>query len=171
MKKLALIRHAKSSWRSGFESDFNRPILKIGEQRSIKVAHYLVKMFDFNFDAVYSSSSKRTTQTAFIFAPILKIPKEKIEFTDKLYLFSENELTNFVKNIPNEISNVLIFSHNFALTDFINKFGNKKLENLSTSGAAMIEFDVEDWKSIEKGNTKLIVVPKNLKDETFMFSR
>jgi phosphohistidine phosphatase len=164
MKKLVLIRHAKSDW-SGFETDFNRPILRIGEQKSLKIAHHLKKIIDFNIHAIYSSSSKRTTQTILIFAPILTIPAEIIEFTDKLYVFSENELTNFVKNIPNEISNVLIFSHNFALTDFVNKFGNKKLENLSTSGAALIEFDVENWNDIKMGNTKWIVLPKQLKDE------
>lgn len=164
MKKLVVIRHAKSDW-SGFETDFNRKILKIGEQKSIKVAHHLNKLLDFKFDAIFSSSSKRTTQTALIFASILKIPMDKIQFTDKLYVFSENELLNFVKNIPDEIQNVLIFSHNFALTNFINSYGNKTLENLSTSGVALIEFDTKSWKTIGKGTTKWIVLPKQLKDE------
>ena len=61
------------------------------------------------------------------------------------------------------MNNVLIFGHNYALTNFANKFGDVLIENVTTSGFVKISFDVYSWKNLFKGHTKKIVFPKHLK--------
>ena len=65
MKRLYIVRHAKSSWKHQV-SDINRPLKKRGVNDAHSVANYTKELFD-NPDIVLSSPSKRTVQTAEIF--------------------------------------------------------------------------------------------------------
>jgi len=162
MKKLILIRHAKSEWENQ-TSDFDRPIKESGIKKSLIVAAELKQKLDFNLDKIYCSSAMRTKETAEIFMMQLN-PDYIVKFEEDLYTFNLNELTEFIRNIPNKYNNVMIFGHNEGLTDFINHFGNKKIDNLSTSGTVCLEFN-SSWNSIEKGTVKWVLLYKDFKDE------
>jgi len=58
---------------------------------------------------------------------------------------------------------LIVFGHNAAMTNFVNKFGNVFIDNLPTSGFVSLQFDTDDWEKIKKGKTKKIIVPKDLK--------
>ena len=70
MKKIILIRHAKSSWEHNV-SDLERPINKRGFNDAILIAGILNNL-SIDIDAVFSRISKRTLQTAKIFLTHLK---------------------------------------------------------------------------------------------------
>jgi phosphohistidine phosphatase len=57
----------------------------------------------------------------------------------------------------------MIFGHNHAFTSISNIFGNKFIDNLPTAGVVVINFDVNDWKKINKGQTELLIYPKQFK--------
>ena len=59
MKKLILIRHAKSSWKDITLSDYDRPLNERGIRDSKFMSKELSKIIN-SIDALYSSSSKRT---------------------------------------------------------------------------------------------------------------
>jgi len=65
MKKLYLVRHAKSSWKLQV-SDIKRPLKKRGISDAELIAKQTNELF-VNPDMVLSSPSKRTVQTAEIF--------------------------------------------------------------------------------------------------------
>ena len=77
--------------------------------------------------------------------------------------FSHYLLDKWIRNLDNELQNVLIFGHNPAFTDITNQLGNEMIYNLSTSGFVWIQFDSDNWKSIEKGKTIKIILPKEIK--------
>mgnify|MGYP003981340969 CR=1 FL=1 len=65
LKKLILIRHAKSSWDYNV-SDLERPLSNRGFNDA-KLMSTILNNFSIKIDGVFSSNAKRTTQTAQIF--------------------------------------------------------------------------------------------------------
>jgi phosphohistidine phosphatase SixA len=51
----------------------------------------------------------------------------------------------------------MIFGHNPAFTDLYNELTGENME-LSTSSAACIQFDVNDWNKIQTGTGKSIFI-------------
>jgi phosphohistidine phosphatase len=161
MKKLILIRHAKSDW--DFKtSDFNRSITEKGSKDAISVAKKVIKLLPQDYQ-VWSSAANRATQTALLFTKEFNYPKSAIEFRDSLYTFDCFKLEEEIKNCTNSISNLIVFAHNEAITDFVNKYGSVYIDNVPTAGFVFIEFNTQFWNSITKGETKHFIKPKELR--------
>lgn len=160
MKHLVLFRHAKSRWDMGV-NDRERDLEKIGIERAHKSAKYLRENLNFKLEAWQSSPAKRARNTAQIAAEYFENPPELI-LNENLYTFAFFDLLKEVKKLDNSLQNVILFGHNEAFTEFVNRMGNHYIENLPTAGVAVIEFPVDDWKNIEKGTTQLIIKPKLL---------
>jgi phosphohistidine phosphatase len=161
MKKLILIRHAKSSWDAPLK-DSDRPLdnrgIKDAHLVATQVIHLLPKTF-----LIFSSTAKRASETAIIFAQNFLYPIENIVFKEELYTFDGNSLERIVKSFNNKYDNVILFGHNEAITNFVNKFGDIFIENVPTSGFVSLKFDSDNWQFIDKGKTIEIVFPKDLK--------
>lgn len=157
MKQLILFRHAKSHWDQPV-NDRDRDLLEIGIERTQKAAQEL--SLKFNPEKWLSSSATRALKTAEIAAEYFGNPQ--IEINEGLYTFSFFDLLKTVRNLENDFNSVILFGHNEAFTEFVNRMGNHYIEHLPTSGIAWIEFNVNHWKEIDKGNTRLIIKPKNL---------
>ena len=161
MKNLILVRHAKSSWETPLK-DRDRPLSKNGLQAAHLVSSYVSKYLPKTY-LIWTSVAERASQTALIFAQNLSYPIESIIYKEDLYTFDENQLTKVIKSCKNEFDSVILFGHNGAITNFVNKFGDVFIENVPTSGFVSLQFDVDDWSAIEKGKTLKVIVPKDLK--------
>jgi phosphohistidine phosphatase len=161
MKNLILIRHAKSSW-DFLCQDIDRTL----EHRGIEDAHLVA--IDFkkhvpNTIIIQSSPAKRACETAKIFAKTLLYPLESIVFNDNLYTFDENKLEKVIKSSRNDFDTVILFGHNDAITNFVNKFGDIYIDNVPTSGLVWLQFITDSWETIHKGKTIKTIFPKKLK--------
>lgn len=161
MKNLILIRHAKSSWDAPLK-DIDRPLDKRGMKDahlvSLKVLDFIPKTF-----VIWSSSAKRTVDTALIFAQNFSYPLDSIIYKDDLYTFDEIVLENFIKSCGDTFESLILFCHNGAITDFVNKFGDQMIQNVPTAGFVHLNFDTNQWRTIKKGKILKTVFPKNLK--------
>jgi phosphohistidine phosphatase len=160
MKSLILIRHAKSSWDNNL-SDKLRPIIKKGVKSSEKIALASSHLFQ-KETSIFSSDAVRTRETARIFCDVLNLNFFKIQFNDLLYTFDYRPFSQFIKNIDDTHNKIVVFGHNFALTDFINQHTDIEIDNLPTSGLVEIIFDCKNWKNIEKGRLAHRFFPKEL---------
>lgn len=161
MKNLILIRHAKSSWDSP-STDKKRPLASRGVSDAHLVSSHIATFLP-KKSIIWSSTAKRAQDTATIFLQNMTLPLESIIFKDELYTFDVHELTRIIKTCNNSYDCVIVFGHNEAITDFVNKFGDTFIENVCTSGFVSINFDVESWEKIVKGHTNKIVFPRDLK--------
>lgn len=161
MKNLILIRHAKSSW-DGPVNDKDRHISNIGMKDahliSSNVLNYLPEKF-----VILSSNAKRAIETATIFAQNWMCLFESIIFKDDLYTFDENQLERTIKSCNNDYENVILFGHNAAITNFVNKFGDILIDNVPTSGFVSINFNCQNWNLLSKGKTVKTLFPRDLK--------
>ena len=161
MKNLILIRHAKSSWESAVH-DKDRALttkgIKDAHIVSSHIADYLPKTY-----IIWTSGARRAIDTALIFAQNISYPIESIVYKDDLYTFDEKKLEEVIKSCSNLFESVIVFAHNGAITNFVNKFGDNYIDNIPTSGFVSLEFDTDDWKKIKKGKIKKIIFPKDLR--------
>ena len=148
MKNLILIRHAKSSWEAPLK-DFDRPLMKKGildaHEVSANISNFLPKTY-----IIWSSTAARASETALIFAQNISYPIESIVYKDDLYTFDDKQLEKIIKSCDNSFESVILFGHNEAITNFVNKFGDVFIENVPTSGFVSLQFDAESWDSINK---------------------
>jgi len=159
MKQLILFRHAKSRWDLGV-NDRDRDLEQIGIERTLKSAEKLLELNQKKLQKWYASPALRARKTAEIAQSFFEHPE--IEIIENLYTFSFFDLLKEVKKFDNELNSVIVFGHNEAFTEFVNRMGNLYIENLPTAGVACIEFDTENWSDLEKGLTKFIIKPKQL---------
>jgi len=163
MKNLILIRHAKSSWDAPID-DKQRFL----SNRGIKDAHLIsqhIQSLIPKTNLIWSSDAKRAAETATIFAQNLNWPLESIIFKDELYTFDCAKLENVIKACADDYENVILFGHNEAITEFVNKFGDVFINNVPTSGFVSISFPEDSWSKIKNGKTKKILFPSQLKND------
>lgn len=161
MKNLILIRHAKSSWEAP-QNDFDRPLTKRGISDAHLISEHVISYLPKSF-IMRSSAAKRATDTAIIFAQNFLIPLESIQVDENLYTFDEKSLEQYIRNLNNDYESVILFGHNEAITNFVNKFGNIFIENVTTSGFVSLAFDSAQWSDISRGQTKKVLFPRDLK--------
>ncbi len=161
MKQLILVRHAKSSWDAPLR-DFDRPLTSKGILDAHLVSSNVGTQIPKTF-LVWSSAAKRASETAMIFSQNLSFPLESVIFKEELYTFDERKLEQVIKSCSDDYDHLIVFGHNEAITNFVNKFGNTFIDNVSTSGFVNIIFDQNSWKYIENGTTKKVVFPRDLK--------
>jgi len=160
MKRLILIRHGKSSWDQPLE-DHERPLSNRGISNNNKVFEYIQKQLPERF-LIWSSSAKRAHDTAKIFNEVSGIPQESTIVKSELYTFDYTNLIKIIRKCESSVPNLILFGHNNAITDFVNTFGDKYIENVPTSGVVMLEFDEEQWDTIDKGKVLITLFPKDL---------
>ena len=161
MKQLILIRHAKSSWDAPLQ-DVDRPLSNKGIQDAHLVSSNIVNQIPKSF-IVWSSFAKRAAETAMIFSQNISFPFESVVVKEELYTFDDKKLEKIIKSCSNDYDNLILFGHNEAITNFVNKFGSIFINNVSTSGFVNIIFEQNSWENIEKGTTKKVIFPRDLK--------
>ncbi len=149
MKKLTIIRHAKSDWEHNLP-DILRPISNRGK-KDIKVMSLLVDRLNLSPEIIYSSTSKRTIET---YENFLKHSSafKNIDFhkSELLYDFRGYNVLNFIKNIDDKYSNVLLFSHNNSCSFLTAELAND-YKHVPTCGIIIFDFDVSLWNQISIG--------------------
>ncbi|MEO5788440.1 MAG: SixA phosphatase family protein [Gelidibacter sp.] len=161
MKTIVMIRHAKSSWDDDV-SDLNRPLSLRGFSDANLISKEF-KAYDFHPDAIYSSPAIRAATTCKVFMENLNLPKSLLLIEQELYDFGGNQVRRFIKSLDDDLNKIMIFGHNHAFTSLANSFGDTYIDNLPTSGLVMIDFDVNHWKEVNVGKTKMILTSKDFK--------
>ena len=161
MKKIIIVRHGKSSWEFDV-LDRERPLKSRGRNDVKLVAKQFIKANEVP-KYIFSSPAKRAFSTCKIFLKSLNLSQNNIEKVEDLYDFGGENVINFIKNLPDDYNEVMIFGHNHAFTSISNIFGSIFIDNLPTSGLVKINFEIDSWADLKQGKTELILIPKELK--------
>ena len=162
MKKVLLMRHAKSSWKDANIPDHDRPIKKKGEKEVKAMAKMLKKKGNLP-DIILCSSAERAKQTAVLLKKVASY-EGKIEYLDKLYMAEVPDLIAVLKEAPKKAKSVMVIGHNPGLEAFLQTLTGK-VETLPTSSIAYISLPIDDWKELNtdvEGKLKKLWRPKDL---------
>jgi phosphohistidine phosphatase len=154
MKKLFIIRHAKSSWDNPYLDDFDRPLNQRGENDAPRIGNHL-KIKGIHPDLILSSTANRALTTAKIIGQWIGYPANQIISHPKLYHASASQLKKVIKSQNNGLTTIFLFGHNPGLTDLANLLSNARIDNIPTCGVLGIQFTITSWDEIDKGGTFL----------------
>ncbi|NRD22524.1 histidine phosphatase family protein [Winogradskyella litoriviva] len=161
MKSITLVRHGKSSWKHNV-SDRERPLKSRGFRDVKLVAEEFLGKSSVP-RVIFTSPAKRALSTFELFANSYNISQKNITIVEDLYDFGGQNVIDFIKNLPDEINEVMIFGHNNAFTSISNIFGDVFIDNLPTSGLVKINFEINNWKDLKRGKTEFVIIPKELR--------
>jgi phosphohistidine phosphatase len=148
MKNLILLRHAKSSWKDPSILDFDRPLSNRGKNDAPIIAEIL-KSKNIKIDLIISSGSKRTADTAEIFAERISYSSH-IRIENKLYEATAMRILEIIKNVDELYSNLLLVAHNPGITQLANFLTNSDIENIPTTGLIGLSYK-SLWKNLDEG--------------------
>ncbi len=154
MKKVILLRHAKSSWNNDSISDFERPLNRRGKLSCKFMKERLWAHIDDDF-CVLCSSAKRTRQTAKHFFKDYPNGKPEIRFQDELYHANPDDILNILHDCTNEFDTLIVIGHNPGLSQLSYVLSGEP-RNMVTANFAVIEFDFDSWDLIFDGSGVLI---------------
>jgi phosphohistidine phosphatase len=153
MKKLYLIRHAKSSWKDNSLYDFDRPLNKRGKRDAPYMGKILKKKHIFP-DIIVSSSARRAKKTVKLIAKEINYNKDII-FREDMYACSSDTLHKALIQMKDMHKTVFLCGHNPALNMLTEMYIDFD-ENIVTCGIVEIEFDCDQWVNISAKNAKLL---------------
>ncbi|RVT98082.1 histidine phosphatase family protein [Mucilaginibacter limnophilus] len=151
MKRLLLIRHAKATHESGY-IDFERPLTPEGVEDASYMAER-VKEQNIVPDILISSPALRTLATANIFSQHLA--GRKPETNKDIYDASEQTLLKVINNFPDNVDYIGLVGHNPGISQIL-YYLTGKVQEMDTSGIALIEFKVDSWTEVS-GETGTLI--------------
>ena len=166
MKRLLLLRHAKSSWDDPSLPDRDRPLAPRGHEAAERMAAHLRSNAP-AVDLVLCSPALRTTETLEHLGRAFGDAKMEVE--DDLYGAGEEELQDRLREVPEDVDAVALIGHNPGIQDLATRLAGsgKDLDRMRTkypTGAlAILEFD-GPWEGLAEGGGRLVafVTPRDL---------
>ena len=155
MKRLIIMRHAKSAWPDGV-ADHDRPLNKRGNRAAPIMAHLLVKS-GFYPNAAIVSSSQRTIETwnhmnTVFLQNNLCIP---MEIEPSFYLAGLGAIQRKLSG-RTEGESLLILGHNYGWSDAVRVLSGRGIE-LKTANIAILEHVGATWSEcIQDTNWRLV---------------
>jgi len=162
MKRLLIIRHAKSSWDYPELSDFERPLNKRGKRDLPDMAQRLSEK-NLNIDLFLSSPATRAIITAIGHAEKFGVKSEEIIQDSRLFHASSKYIQKVISETSDQITSLAIFGHNPGLTDLISDISDFDLWNLPTCAVCGIDLPIASWQEITgaKGSKFYYDYPKS----------
>lgn len=162
MKTILLLRHAKSAWGEPGVSDHDRPLNSRGVRAAELMAEHLLAKAPLP-DLILCSTAVRARQTLAPLVERLPPPAPPIALENGLYLASEDVLLNRLRDLPQEVSTVLMIGHNDGMGELaalLAGHGKPTLlaalrEKFPTGALATLQAGIADWSKLQAGGTTL----------------
>ena len=153
MKKLFLVRHAKSDWNNAALHDIERPL----NERGYSAAHFMSERLKTSPDLMITSPAIRAASTALIFAKHLNYTSNNIIIKQELYESNVKEYLSVIKKIDNACHSVILFGHNPIISDFADSLINELPMEMPTCAIAGIEFTINAWSDLKPKSGELFL--------------
>jgi phosphohistidine phosphatase len=167
MKRLYLLRHAKSSWDEPMLADHDRPLAPRG-RRAAKVMAEHLRRRAIAPELVLCSPSRRTRQTLKRLAPVLGKDAD-VQIEPELYAAPARDLLEVLHVVPDEVESVMLIGHNPGIQDLALSLASAGSEvprlrsKFPTAALATLELN-GTWRELAPGGAELVsfVKPKEL---------
>jgi phosphohistidine phosphatase len=169
MKRLLLLRHAKSAWPEGVE-DHDRPLGDRGRRDAPRMGAYMAST-GLQPDYALVSSARRTQETWALVEQALAQPCPS-RTVPSIYEAEPAAILAAIQAAPEESETLLVIGHNPGFENLAALLAlggdgdalTRLRTKYPTAGLAVIVFDVETWLDVAAGAGRLegFVTPKTL---------
>lgn len=168
MKRVYLLRHAKSSWKDDSVADRDRPLAGRGRRAAKAMAGHL-EAEGIRPDLVLCSPTRRTRETLELVEAAFG-DRVEASVDEALYGASEPELLTRLRELAHEVGSVMLIGHNPGLEELALALASdgeglaRMREKYPTAALATIDLPAERWSAIERGSGELVgyVRPRDL---------
>ncbi len=172
MRRLILLRHAKSDWSRPGERDHDRVLAKRGREAAPRMGAYMAS-HGLRPDLVLCSTAARTRETWELVAPAFDQPPPVVH-EERIYSNNPDVLLDLVKRTKADVHVLMLIGHNPSfqvLADLLSASGHGDArrhlrEKFPTAGLAVIDFPVDAWDRVHPRSGRLdrMVTPGSLEE-------
>lgn len=169
MRRLILMRHAKSDWPDGV-ADQERPLAPRGRVAAPRMGAYMAAE-DLVADRVLISPARRTRETWDLVSAAMP-PVGEAASEPRIYDASAARLLSVVREQRREVHTLMLLGHNPGLEDLAELLVtsgpamplSQMAEKFPTGALAVIDLPVDDWSATTPGTGRLdrFVTPRAL---------
>src|SRR2546423_8442596 len=168
MKRLYVLRHAKSAWDDPALADHDRPLAPRGRRAAKAIGRHL-RAEGVEPELVLCSSARRARETLERIEPALGRRRVRVE--RELYGAGADALLERLHAVPDAVASVMLIGHNPGLEDLVLSLArpaDKRDEieaKFPTAALATLAFDGEHWADLCPDAADLVayVRPRDLK--------
>lgn len=159
MKRLGLLRHAKSEWDDMSLRDFDRGLNERGRKGAALMGNHIIEQGG-EWDLALASPAVRVKDT--LAASGLKMP---IQFEEDAYLADSATLISLLRNVKSDPESILVAGHNPGLQELAlalvspldeNKLFEEVMQKYPTASYATLELNIEKWEELDTACGKLV---------------
>ena len=169
-RRLLIMRHAKSDWRTPGDRDFDRSLAKRGQRDAPRMGEWL-RAQGLVPDLVLASPARRARETASKVCKVLDIEKQAIQWEPRIYDATRADLIGVLADCPADRRLVLLVGHNPGLEELLAYLvrGSGTLpagdKTLPTAAVASVRLKA-DWRKLTAGSGRVEywMCPKGLGD-------
>lgn len=149
MKRLILMRHAKSDWSDLTASDHARSLNARGVKSATAMGEWL-RQEDLHPDHILCSDAERTQQTL----RLLKLPDTPTTFTRTLYLAEADVMARSLRQQKGDC--ILMVAHNPGTAILAERLlktipDQREFEAFPTCATLVADFEIGTWRALEMG--------------------
>lgn len=154
VKRLLILRHAKSSWADSSLDDWQRPLNDRGRRDAPRAGEWLRARSSVP-DCIVTSDAVRARTTALAVAAAAGYSGE-IAIEPSLYHAAIPAIVAVLNSVADEVRTVLIVGHNPGLEQFVEQLTGES-HDLPTTALVELEVPIERWRELDDTITATIV--------------
>lgn len=158
MKRLGLLRHAKSDWDDASLRDFDRGLNDRGRRGAAAIGRHIAGLGN-SWDVVIASPAQRVRLT--LVASGLPFHPQ---YDERVYLADAATLIDVLRSIEGDPAAVLLVGHNPGLHELLfqlvdpekeDALFSRAAEKFPTSAFAELELEIDEWRDLRAGCGRL----------------
>jgi phosphohistidine phosphatase len=161
MRRLMLLRHAKSDWSQPGQADHDRTLNPRGRKAAPLMGRYMAEHGMIPDHAIVSTAA-RTRETWRLVADMFP-RKPPAHFEDRIYEASPRDILAAIADAPASAQSLIVVGHNPGFHETANLLvdsGDRRLrrrlsEKFPTAALAVIDLDIDDWTAIRPGSGRI----------------
>jgi phosphohistidine phosphatase len=174
VKRLLLLRHAKTVPAGPGSDDHERELMPRGRDDTPKMGRYIEKC-GYTPDLIVASTSRRTVETVELVTEVFP-GTQRIDYMEALYLAEPDVILSIIRLSSDKLKSLMVVGHNPGLEQIATVLAREPVkrkekdrfdlieEKFPTAALAVLDFDVARWRDIAPGQGALkdFVRPRDL---------
>lgn len=149
MKRLTLVRHAKSDWSVAGQADWERTLNARGLKDAPEMGRRLRER-KLKPEVILTSPAVRAFTTATLLAKELGLPAGKLLKDERLYHASPGTILEVIRELGGTARHVMVVAHNPGLTEFSDQLASdRRIDHMPTCAVVTAAVDVRQWTDLD----------------------
>jgi len=152
VKRLLILRHAKSSWADSSMSDWQRPLNERGLRDAPRAGAWLRERALVP-DVIITSDAVRARTTAAAVAEA--IVSQEMILEPSLYHATPHDVIEVLRGVRTDAITVLVVGHNPGLEELVEQLTGEH-HDLPTAALVHITLAIDDWSEVSAGTGSIV---------------